>query len=264
MRRMTKYEKEKMEFNKRYDKFKKDNLPKPFWDDERDVREYVFFETDPWREKQLVRSTNLYNAFEFVIWDNFYYSFNCRHYELSHDENKKETYKEIIGHMHEHDFDEVIRHVYDSPETFSIDKEDEILYSEQELRFIRRLQKYLNFIGLKDMKPGHIPVSRYRNSRRKKYERAYFRRTSDEQIKAILDGELNYEALKYVEGYELKHYKKGECYALVLDKNDDFIMSLECERSEFKKYKDVKKYYKMDLKDDDKVIVNYFKIEEKF
>ena len=71
MPRLTKYDKKMIEFNKRYDKFKKYNLPAPFWDEERQTFEYVLFESDPWRENQLVVTPNLYNAFENIIWDNF-------------------------------------------------------------------------------------------------------------------------------------------------------------------------------------------------
>ena len=34
------------EFLKRYDKFKKNNLPTPFWDDERQIFEYVSFDSE--------------------------------------------------------------------------------------------------------------------------------------------------------------------------------------------------------------------------
>ena len=33
-------------FNLRYEKFKKNNLPTPFWDKERQVLEYVFYDKD--------------------------------------------------------------------------------------------------------------------------------------------------------------------------------------------------------------------------
>ena len=265
-RRLTKCDKKIMEFNKRYDKFKKNNLPAPFWDEERQVREYVMF--DKYLDGEHVYATqNLYNAFENIIWDNFYYSFNCRYYTIHYDENGKEVYTEVIGHMHEHDFDSVICRVYNCPETFSIDKKDEFLYSEQELRFIRRLQKYLNFIGVKDIKPGHIPVSRYRNSRREKYLNASIISCSDKLLSPILSGELNYHAYEYREycdGSNSAIYNRDKEKSLIVDKDDNFIVAIEFGKSEIKKYKDVKKYYKLDLKDDDKVIVNYFNILERF
>lgn len=264
MPRMSKNEKKMMEFNKRYDRFKRCNLPAPFFDDERQVFEYVYFENEPDKDKRLVVSHNLYNAFEYIIWDQFYYPFNSRHYVGYYDEDGKYVHKEEIGHVHEHDFDCVIRWVYEFPETFSIDKEDEHFYSEQELRFIKHLQNYLLFIGIKDLKYNEKRTTRSFNKKRKKYENAYIRACSDKKIKEILSGELNYDVYKYQEGYELKNYKKGECICLVVNTDDKFVMSLEFGNSELKSYKDVKKYYKMDLKDNDKVIVSYFKIKEKF
>ena len=264
MKKSTKSEREMIEFNKRYDSFKKNNLPTPFLDHERETLEYVLFSNSIWCENKLIATPNLYNAFEEIIWDNFYYPFNARHYEGHYDKNNKWVTEEVIGHMHEHDFDYVIRWVYNSPETFSINKEDEHYYSDQELRFIKHLQGYLNLIGLKDCGAGKPQVNRYRNKMRKKYEKAYVRKASDEIIKAILAGELNYEIYQYKVGDKLKNYKKGERRALIMNQDDKFVMSLEFGKSELREYKEVKKYYKMDLKDTDKVIVNYFKLLEKF
>ena len=42
--------KEYKEFLKRYDKFQKNNLPTPFWDDERQTLEYVHFINEEERE----------------------------------------------------------------------------------------------------------------------------------------------------------------------------------------------------------------------
>ena len=41
--------------------------------------------------------------------------------------------------------------MYDYPETFNISTEEEEFYSKQELKYLRRVQKYLLFIGLKDL-----------------------------------------------------------------------------------------------------------------
>ena len=49
-----------------------------------------------------------------------------------------------------------------------------------------------------------------------------------------------------------------------MDKNYKFIMFVEYTKKEEKEYKDVKKYYQYDLKDDDKVFVEYFNILERF
>ena len=265
-RRLTKYDKKMMEFNKRYDKFKKNNLPTSFWDEERLTHEYVYFDSSGDHEDGLRVRNNLYNAFEDFIIDSFYYPFNYHFYGTVYDE-KTDTWSkgEHIGHSHEHDFDRVIEALYDSPETFSIDLEDEHYYSEQELRFLKKLQSYLLFIGLKDWYKGKAPVSRYRNKKRKKYENVYVIDWTYKTLKNVLEDGLNYTC--YPKGeYSIapREYKKGECQKLIMDKNYKFIMFVEYTKKEEKEYKDVKKYYQYDLKDDDKVIVDYFNILERF
>jgi len=266
MKRLTKYGRKMLEFNKRYDKFKKNNLPTPFWDEERQTFEYVYFDSNGDHGDGLRVRNNLYNAFEEFITDGFYYPFNYHFYETWYDEKtKKWCASEHVGHSHEHDFDLVIKAVYDSPESFSIDSEDEYYYSEQELNYLKKLQSYLLFIGLKDCGYGKVPVSRYRNKKKKKYEKAYVIERPDKILKNILECGINYTC--YAKGeYSIApyEYKKGECQKLIMDKQYNVIMFIEYYKRDEKTYKDIKKYYKFDLKDDDKVIVEYFKVLERF
>ena len=78
---------------------------------------------------------NLYEPLSDIINYNFYYSFNIK--------NK---------HSHAHSIEEVIKELYYNPETFNINKEDEYLYSKQELKYLKRLKNILQIIGLKDIK----------------------------------------------------------------------------------------------------------------
>ena len=88
--------------------------------------------------------------------------------------------------------------------------------------------------------------------KRKKYEKAFIRKYSDELVKAILDGKVNYVAYPYKEDCELKNYKRGESRALVMNSSEKYVFALEFGKSELKEYKEVKKNYKLDLKDSDK------------
>ena len=78
-------------------------------------------------------------------------------------ENGKYIKKSVVGHSHAHSFEEVVSALYSSPESFSIAKDEEQYYSKQELEYLRRVQKYLLFIGMKDLEKQKVPVSRYRN-----------------------------------------------------------------------------------------------------
>lgn len=50
------------EFNKRYDKFKKNNLPTPFYDEERQTLEYVDFSLMYNSNRELIRHINVNNS----------------------------------------------------------------------------------------------------------------------------------------------------------------------------------------------------------
>lgn len=157
-----------IEFQKRYKKFKKNNLPTPFFDDERQTFEYVYYSNDFFNndsDKYPEVNCKLTDALANIAFTGLYYSFNCK--EIAY---TKEGVKITYGHSHAHSFDEVVRSLYDFSESFSIPKEDEKFYSEQELHYLRRVQKYLLFIGLKDIgETRKIPVSRYRNKNQEKY-----------------------------------------------------------------------------------------------
>ena len=120
-------EHEFIEFQKRYEKFKRNNLPTPFFDEERQTFEYVyysyrFFNNDNKKYSEVNHS--LTDALANIAFTGLYYSFDCK--EIAY---TKEGVKITFEHSHAHSFDEVVSSLYDFPESFSIPKEDEKFYS---------------------------------------------------------------------------------------------------------------------------------------
>lgn len=257
------------EFMKRYDKFKKNNLPTPFWDKERQTLEYVYFYNgksylDSEEKSNLEVNSRLSKALGDIAFTGFYYSFTDRHI-TSWKENNKYIKKSVVGHNHAHSFEEVVSALYDSPESFRIAKDEEQYYSKQELAYLRRVQKYLLFIGMKDLETTKSPVSRFRNKIHSKYENALIYRFNDEVLHKIMSGERDFRVIPWYPEHKCKTYKPKEYQALIVDKEDNFKMFVEFTYEEVKLYKNIKNVYKRDdLKDNDKVIVNHFKILEIF
>lgn len=258
-------ENEYNEFIKKYDKFKKNNLPTPLWNEE-ETLEYVYFHKDKETKNNLEVNYSLTKALGNIAFTGFYYSFTDKHM-VGYKENGKLKIKFVTSHTHAHSFEEVVRALYNSPESFSISKDEEEFYSKQELDYLRRVQKYLLFIGMKDVETRKVPVSRYRNKIHSKYENACIYKFSDETINDILTGKRDFRAIDwYPECRENnKRYKPKEYQALIVDQEDNFKMFVEFTYKEVKYYKDIKNVYKReDLNDDDKIIVFHFKILETF
>ncbi len=163
------------EFVKRYEKFKGCNLPVPFWDEERQVKEYVYYDEDYYSNKvdesmYYIVTDNLGRALEGLAMTGLYYSYDCGGYR----EVEDGKYEFFVGHTHAHAFEEVLRDLYDYPESFSISENDEEYYSKQELKYLKKIQDYLLSIGLKDKEEPQydsngeyiIPLDRYRNESR--------------------------------------------------------------------------------------------------
>lgn len=135
----------------------------------------------------------------------------------------------------------------------------------QELEYLRRVQKYLLFIGMKDLETRRTPVSRYRNKKHSKYENSLIYKFGDDALKKIMSGERNFRVIEWYPECTIKTYKPKEYQALIVDNEDNFKMYVEFTHEEVKLYKDIKSICKSDeLKVDDKVIVSYFKILETF
>lgn len=127
---------------KRYKKFKNCSLPYPFWDERRDTFEWVYydhargyFEVNSELNEQLANI-----AFTGLT---YHYEANLFSY------NKNELYNKMTE-SHGHNFNEVVKVLYNYPESFKIPEDCLSEYSEQQLRYLKRVQKYLLFIGLKD------------------------------------------------------------------------------------------------------------------
>ena len=235
-------------FNKRYDKFKKNTLPTPFWDRERQVLEYVCYEND-----HLNVYTNLTDSFL----DRFslFYPFNCVVTTL------EGTRK--IERCHEHTFEAVIRDLYYYPVSFNISKKDEVYYTKRELSYLKLLKSYLLFIGLKDVEKNDR-ISRYRNKLEKKYRNALILQLDNREINNIIKGKRTFFAVKKNKyNKDLRQYKKGELQYLVIDNKYTFHLLIEYVEKKKQKYHEIKKQVKIsNTKDDDDVIVNYFKVLE--
>lgn len=169
--------------------------------------------------------------------------------------------KKKLHHCHSHSFENVVRDLYDYPESFNISKEEEEFYSKQELNYLKRVQKYLLFIGLKDINEKRS-VLRYRNKVYKKYGNSFVHKYSCDTINDFISGKRNFNVMEWYEGY--KNYFH-EFNALIIDENNDFKLYVKYTKQELKKYKDIKEYFiNENFKDDDNVIVTYFEIIDIF
>lgn len=256
------------DFYKKYEEFRKYNLPVRVWSDERDTFEYVYYNKDYYGIKYtsnegFIINDSIVEALSGITLCGFYYPYNTG---MIKSEGDKEVF--VVGHSHAHDFDSVIYDLYQNPESFSLEEDDKKFYSEQQLSFIRRVQKYLLFIGLKDIKSSDIDSNRYRNELQEKYKNVMMHSYSNETIESFISGERDFVVfipydIKYYDNY--KKFEKGENQELVLDKDDNFKLFIEYTEYERRKYKDIKeKYVNNELNDEDEVVVQYFKILEKF
>ncbi len=128
----------------RYRKFKSCNLPYPFFDNKRDTFEMVSYYKNN-------KSFNVNESIVEAIGDISNHGL-IYHYQKS-DCNKKDNHiksNEYISHCH--NFDELVKILYDYPESFNIPKKFLHEYSKQELDYLKDAQNYLKLIGLKDKK----------------------------------------------------------------------------------------------------------------
>lgn len=153
------------EFSKRYDKFKNNNLPTPFFDKERQTLEYVYFDNDEDNKKTTLQvNSDLIKALGDIARTGLYYSFSTKNID-SKNSNRQ---------CHAHSFEEVVRALYDFPESFHIAEDEEEFYSKQELDYLKQVQKYLLNIGLKDLESEERHFNRYQNKNRSKCNNVQF------------------------------------------------------------------------------------------
>ncbi len=245
---MTKFDYKR--FNLRYEKFKKNNLPTPFWDRERQVLEFVFCENDKFNI-----NNNLTDSFSNRL--KLYYPYDS--IIITKDGEKK------VGPCHEHTFENVVRDLYNYPISFNIPKKDESYYSKQELSYLKTLKSYLLLVGLSDI-PDNVKVSRYRNKLVKKYQNAIIINLDNRSINDIIKGKCVFFAMKKNKNNkDITKYKKGELQYLIMDSKNKFRLLIEYTEKKKQKYEEIKKQVKIaKTKDSDDVMVYYFKIIEIF
>ena len=168
-------------FNKRYDKFKSNNLPTPFFDEERQTLEYVSF--DP----KLNVSDNLGYALEHMSYTGLYYPYHIKDYARLEMESKM---KLQFFHSHNHDFESVIRDLYMHPESFEIMDDEKEFYSKQELNYLSRIKAFLNLIELKDIYKGK--KNRYNNILYNKYKDSGIMKFDNDVVELMINKKINY------------------------------------------------------------------------
>ena len=241
--------------NKKYDKYKKNNLPTPNWNDERKIMEYVWFKDD-----NLQLSDELSYALEEISLAGLYYPYIDKHVE-SYLKGKKWIRNVVIGHNHGHSFEEVIKALYYSPESFKIEKKDYKYYSAQQLEYLKRIQNYLLLIGLKDLGNNKISNSRFRNKLHKKYYDCVLIEMKSKNINNLIKGKIDYRVVKYHKGYNPDTFEPHK--ALIVDENNNFRLYVDIIATKYKKRKDIKGYYFTNKpKENSKVIVYYINIIE--
>ena len=259
--------KEIKEFEKRYDKFKNNNLPTSFWDKERQTLEYVYFDDDNLRVNY-----SLYESLGDIAITGLYYSFTSGYMTG----NTTEGFRYEVGHNHAHSFEEVVKWLYDYPESFSISKDEEEFYSKQELDYLRDVKEYLLFIGMKDCKGNNRSKSRFKNKNQEKYKHYGITNVNDDLAEKILYGKRNYMVTHtdYPEYHpDIKEYKQNEYISFARNKEGKIIALLEYTKELKKTYREFKKefdetindyYTNKELKNNDWVIIRYFKILKKY
>lgn len=244
-------------FDKKFDKFKKYNMPYPFFDCERQVLEFVnkdMLMSDTGEQEYISRKPMLSEALSEIISSFFYYSFNTRI-----EDEEGNTYS---GHSHAHNFEEVVAACYDYPEHFDILEEDKKYYSEQQLLFLKRLKKYLLFIGIKD-KVDYKDKGRYYNEFREKNLNTLVIDCDDSKIDKIIKNKFL--VYPYYEGSELYiTFANGE-RRFIRNNDGDILYLIEFYSGALAKYKDIKESYPIEGKNDEDLLdICYFNIVEKY
>ena len=130
---------------RRYKKFRKCSLPYPFWDKRRDTFEWVYYD-----EHSNPPGYDVQNSLYDILGSGVTYHYEAFMNGRQSPEQEECKYEMIESHCHS--FEEVVKCVYDYPESFRIPKDCLQEYSEQELRCLKKMQSYLKAIGMKDRK----------------------------------------------------------------------------------------------------------------
>ncbi len=258
---------------KRYRKFKNCSLPYPFWDKKRDTFEWVYY--DEYRQLGYDIQTSLYEALGNVSCSGVTYHFEAFMYGRKSSEEKEAKYQMMESHCHS--FDEVVRYVYNYPESFHIPDDCFVEYSKQELRCLKKMQSYLKAIGLPDKKESHeitalneewqiidskkrkslkdyLFLLRYTKKWEKLREKENLKRCANEKAllyssyyplytenegtaEAFLTGQKDY-ILKRKYSFDKKE-EIGNCY-MVVNMDNEYCGTLEVVREEIFPFKELK------------------------
>lgn len=257
-----------LEFYKRYEKYKEHSLPTPVWDEERKVLEYVYYDNSVLEAKENEYDTgvrvdpNLVESLGDICYINLMYTFTSKYFV-----QEQNDFVAQIGKSHAHTFQEVVRNLYDFPESFKIQKEDVEFYSRQQLEYLRRVQKYLLFLGLKDIESYQISHDRFKNINQHKYNKAFIYEYSKTTIEEFISKKRNFIINEYNERYHTEVEKNVDYHALMTDELSNFKLYVHFTTRKVVTYKDIKEYYKDPsgkFKDEDKLVITHFDILEEF
>lgn len=216
--------------NKRYKKFKNCSLPYPFWDKRRDTFEWVYY--DELKQCGYDIQNSLFEALGNVSSSGLTYHYEALMYGRKDSEQKEAKYQMLESHCHS--FDEVVRCVYEYPESFRIPKEYLQEYSEQELRCLRKMQSYLKAIGLKDEKESQEIANLNKkweeiDNKKKKtlndmiFLLRYSKKWEQQREKEKLKRYSNEKSLLY-SSYRLLYTEKNEITEAYLSGKKDYIL----------------------------------------
>ena len=244
---------------KKFDKYKNNNLPTRVFDEETQDIKYVYQRESSYNG--LMVSSSLTDALTYITMNDFYYSFFINSFFYNKDKKK---WVVEFGHHHEHTYEDVVKMLYKFPESFTISKDEEIFYSEQELQFLKRLKKYLCFIGMKDLNSTNEKNNRYINKLHDKYKNAYRYHLSSKVINEFIEGKRDFLIRECSTLLENKEYKQGEYCALLIDEEENYRLYVEITKEEIRDYKDVACFIEKSKIEGEKVNLSYFKILEIF
>lgn len=210
--------------NKRYKKFKNCTLPYPFFDEKRLTFEWVTHS-----KKQYHIERSLLYAIEGLARTGVIY-----HY-------KQQNIK------HCHSFDEVIKALYDYPESFTIPDEFLSEYSNQELLFLNQVKSYLHLIDLKDYteskemeninkKFDYIYDKKHKTIKDKLFMMSYHKKCKKQEYKDNIKRYTNKKASEYL-SYNKINVSNETIAKSILNGEKDYLVKAKYSFSEPSKNK---------------------------
>ena len=217
--------------NRRYKKFKNCSLPYPFWDKKRDTFEWVYY--DESRQSGYDIQNSLYEALGNVSSSAVIYHYEAYMYGRQNLEQEEAKYQMMESHCHS--FDEIVRLLYDYPESFRIPDDYLEEYSQQELRCLKKMQSYLKAIGLPDKKESseiaalnekwnEIDNKKKKNIKDRFFLLHYLKRCEKLREKEKLERYSNEKALLY-SSYRLLYTEKEGIADAYLNGRKNYILS---------------------------------------